>query len=76
MVGDSGITLEHEVFSFSYQCREPVGQVVTGVHGAGKEDCIYIAGVEHGRVQGVCGGGGEGLEGVSIAGNDFYYNIV
>jgi hypothetical protein len=34
-------------------------------------DGIYVADVELGRVLGVCGGGSEGLHGMSVAGNDF-----
>jgi hypothetical protein len=37
----------------------------------GEIDSIYVAGTQCGRVWGVCGGSGEGLGGMSMAGNNF-----
>jgi hypothetical protein len=40
----------------------------------GEVNCIFVAGAECGMVLGVHRGGGEGLEGVSVAGDKFYDN--
>jgi hypothetical protein len=74
VVSYTSITFKHKVFGLSYYYGKPVSQILARIQYTREVNSVCLTSTECSIVKGVGGGGGKGLKGTTMAGDDIYHD--